>query len=105
MDRTREEYRRKVEADKEELATVLTRLIRNKKILKQAEERTRQKALYLEAEIEASRDLETSEDCPTADTHIGLSLAIWSSLDFINSAIDFSGFSSSRNAIVGSSNR
>ena len=80
-------------------------MIRNKKILKQAEERARQKALYLEAEIEASRDLETSEDCPAADAYIGLSLVVWSSLDFVNSAIDFSRFSSSRNAIVGSSNR
>ena len=58
------------------MATVLTRLIRDKKILKQAEERAKQKALYLEAEIEATRELEASEDCPTADTHIGLSLAV-----------------------------
>ena len=79
--------------------------MRNKKILKQAEERARQKALYLEAKIEASRDLEASEDCPATNAYVGLSLVVWSSLDFVNSAIDFSGFSSSRNTIVGSSNR
>ena len=58
------------------MAAVLIRLIRNKKILKQVEERTKQKALYLEAEIEATRELEASEDYPTTDTYVGLSLAV-----------------------------
>ena len=58
------------------MAIVLTRLIRNKKILKQVEERTKQKALYLEAEIEATRELEAREDYPTTDTYISLSLAV-----------------------------
>ena len=102
LDRTREEYRRKVEADEEELAAVLARLMRDKRILKQAEERARQKTLHLEAEMEASGDLETGEDCPAADAHVGLSPAVWSSLDFVNSAIDFSGFSSGGTAIAGS---
>ena len=93
-----------MEADEEELAAVLARLMRDKKILKQAEERARQKALHLEAEMEASGDLEASEDCPAADAHVGLSPAVWSSLDFVNSAIDFSGFSFGGNAIAGSSN-
>ena len=39
LDRTREEYYKKVEANEEELLVVLARLIRNKKILHQAEER------------------------------------------------------------------
>ena len=34
LDRTREEYSKKVEKDEEELATVLARLMRNKKILR-----------------------------------------------------------------------
>ena len=58
------------------MAAVLTRLIRDKKILKQVEERAKQKALYLEAKIEATRELEASEDCPATNTYIGLSLAV-----------------------------
>lgn len=104
LDRTREEYRRRVEADEEELAAVLARLMRDKKILKQAEERAKQKALHLEAEMEATGELEASEDCPAADAHIGLSPAVWSSLDFVNSAIDFSGLSSGGTVIAGPSN-
>ena len=44
LDRTREEYHKKVEADEEELQRILSRLLRKKKILRQAEERAKKKA-------------------------------------------------------------
>lgn len=92
LDRTREEYRRKVEKDEEDLAEVLARLMRDKAILRQAEERARKKAQCLEAEMEASGEIE-DVDCPAADATVGLSPAVWTSIDFINNAIDFSGSS------------
>ncbi|GIZ36577.1 hypothetical protein CKM354_000004700 [Cercospora kikuchii] len=93
LDRTREEYRKKVEKDEEELAVILARLMRNKKILRQAEERARKKALCLQSEMEESGEFVEDEDvdCPAADATVGLSPAVWSSLDFINNAIDPSG--------------
>ena len=90
LDRTREEYRKKVEKDEEELSTLLARLMRNKKILQQANDRAKQKAACLEAEMSAAGELD-NEDCPAADALVGLSPAVWSSLDFVNNAIDFSG--------------
>jgi hypothetical protein len=44
LDKTREEYKKKVEADKKLLAEVVSRLMRNKKILQQAKERATKKA-------------------------------------------------------------
>ena len=60
------------------MAAVLARLIRNKKILLQVEKRTKQKALYLESEIEATRELgfEIEEDYPTANAIVSLSPAV-----------------------------
>jgi hypothetical protein len=42
----------KVDIDKKLLAEVIVRLLRNKKILAQAEERARKKTLYLASELE-----------------------------------------------------
>lgn len=92
LDKTREEYRKKVEQDEEALAEVLARLMRNKKILKQAEERAKRKALCLESEMEASGQFE-DEDCPAADATVGLSPAVWSSIDFVNQSLGTVGFS------------
>ncbi|KAK5161657.1 hypothetical protein LTS14_000001 [Recurvomyces mirabilis] len=75
LDRTREEYRKKVEKDEEELSIVLSRLMRNKKILKQADERAKMKAACLKSEMEAAGEL-GDEDCPTADATVGLSPAV-----------------------------
>jgi hypothetical protein len=44
LDKTREEYEKKVEADEKLLAEVVTRLMRNKKILQQAKSRAKRKA-------------------------------------------------------------
>lgn len=98
LDRTREEYQKKVDADEEELATIMARLLRNKKILRQAEDRSKRKAECLMSEMDAAGELEENENCPAADACVGLSPAVWSSLDFINSAVNFSG-----EAVAGSS--
>lgn len=92
LDKTREEYRKKVEKDEEDLAEVLARLMRNKRILKQAEERARKKALCLASKMEESGQLE-DEDCPPANATVGLSPVVWSSIDFVNHSIRTVGFS------------
>jgi hypothetical protein len=84
LDRTREEYAKKVEEDEALLATVLSRLLRNKKILKQAEERAKKKAHCLMAEMDAAGELESEFsapiNCPAADALVGLSPMVWSTL-------------------------
>ena len=72
LDRTRTEYRKKVKEDETLLATVIARLMRNKKILKQAEERARHKALGMANEMVESGELDLAEelDCPAASIGI-----------------------------------
>jgi hypothetical protein len=66
LDRTREEYQKKVDEDEKLLAEVISRLLRNKKILKQAEDCARQKTLCLASEMEAAGETEAAQDfnCP-----------------------------------------
>lgn len=71
----------------------MSRLVRNKKILRQAEERAKKKTLYLANEIEASSEFKPFQDYPAADTGTIISPAVQSSLGFLNKAI--AGFSSS----------
>ena len=68
LDRTRTKYRKKVKEDETLLATVITRLMRNKKILKQAEERARYKALGIANKIVESGELNLTKElnCPAA---------------------------------------
>lgn len=87
LDRTREEYQKKIDVDEEELAKVLARLMRNKKILRQAEERSKKKALCLTSEMETAGELAGVDDCPAADATVDLSPAVWSSLNFIDEAV------------------
>ena len=35
-------------------------------------------------------DVESDEDCPAADATVGLSPAVWTAMDFVNDAVDFS---------------
>ena len=87
LDRTREEYQRKIDEDEEELAKIMSRLLRNKKILRQAEERAKKKALCLANEMEAAGELEVEENCPAADVGVAVSPAVWSSLNFVDEAV------------------
>jgi anaerobic ribonucleoside-triphosphate reductase len=80
LNKTREEYHQKVEANKSLLAEVITRLIKNKKILHQAEERTKKKILYLASKLrDSSAEVNaTAEDFnyPAANALVGFSLTI-----------------------------
>ena len=89
LDRTRKKLRKEINADKEELTRVIARLIRNKKILKQADNKARKKAECLANKLEESGDLNTLVNCPTTDTQVGLSPIVWSSLNFIDESIGF----------------
>jgi hypothetical protein len=84
LDKTREEYAKKVEEDEVLLAEVLARLMRNKKILKQAEERAKRKAECLANELVESGELDEAQpgalDCPAANALVGFSPTLWSTL-------------------------
>ena len=76
LDRTREEYKEKVQANETLLATVIPRLLRNKKVLKQANERAKRKALCMALEMINAGELETAEvvDCPLINAFHSLSV-------------------------------
>jgi hypothetical protein len=83
LDKTREEYGKKVEEDEKLLAEVVSRLMRNKKILKQAEERAKQKAVCLANSLrEGGEEVDAQEsfDCPAADAMVGFSPLMWETL-------------------------
>ena len=87
LDRTREEYQRKVDEDEAELAKILTRLMRNKKILRQTENRAAKKALCLTNEMEASGELEAVDNCPAANSGVAVSPALWSTINYLDEAV------------------
>ena len=68
LDRTRTKYRKKVKEDKTLLATVIAQLMQNKKILKQAEECARHKALGMANKMVESSELNLTKelDCLAA---------------------------------------
>jgi hypothetical protein len=89
LDKTREEYRAKVDADEKLLAEVISRLLRNKKILAQAEERARRKALCLASEMEADGDEVNATDlnCPAASIGVAFSPTMWATLGMIDNSV------------------
>jgi hypothetical protein len=89
LDRTRDEYAKKVEADEALLAEVVLRLMRNKKILRQAEERAKKKAICLSNEMrEAGEEVDaTVLDCPAASIGIAFSPTMWSTLGMIDNSV------------------
>lgn len=83
LDKTREEYEKKVEADEKLLAEVVTRLMRNKKILQQAKARAERKAWCLANSLRdegENVDAQESIDCPAADALVGFSPLMWETL-------------------------
>lgn len=92
LDKTREEYKAKVEADEQLLSEVIARLLRNKKILKQAEERARKKAVCLANELrEAGESVDAealASNCPAADAQVGYSPAMWTIQGFLENLTD-----------------
>lgn len=93
LDRTREEYQKKVDDDEKLLAEVISRLLRNKKILKQAEERARKKALCLASEMEEMGETEAAEgeDCPAASISAAFSPTMWATLGLLDESVSTLG--------------
>jgi hypothetical protein len=91
LDRTRDEYSKKVEADEALLAEVVLRLMRNKKILKQAEERAKKKTICLSNEMrEAGEEVDATGvnlDCPAASIGVAFSPTMWSTLGMIDESV------------------
>lgn len=71
LERTLEEYRRKVEKDETELAALLARMAVNKRLLRQAEEATRANVQYLGDDTETIEDISSSDN----DAHTFLEIA------------------------------
>ncbi|KAF2628939.1 hypothetical protein BU25DRAFT_420378 [Macroventuria anomochaeta] len=91
LDRTREEYEKKVQEDEALLATVISRLLRNKKILKQANECAKAKAMCLASEMIESGELDMAEDivdCPVRTIGMSLSPTVWTTLGYIEDAVE-----------------
>ena len=78
-----------MDEDEQLLATVILRLLRNKKILTQAKERAQRKALCLALELEQEGKEVNAQtiDCPAASIGLGLSPTVWSTLGLINSTV------------------
>ena len=87
LDKTRAEYRKKVEEDEKIVAEAMARLLRNKKILKYADEKASRKTEHLVAEMEASGELEVEDECPAPAALAAWSPAVWNTLRFINNAV------------------
>ena len=91
LDKTREEYRKKMRENKQELARVIGRLLRNKSILQQIDERAKTKIRCFMEKLEKSGDLERVVDCFAISFLIKWSPAVWFFLDVVNFCIDVSG--------------
>lgn len=93
LDKTREEYQKKVDEDEKLLAEVISRLLRNKKILRQAEKRARDKTLCLASDLTAEGDSMDAEevDCPAASIGMEFSPAMWGTLGLLDSVVSSHG--------------
>jgi hypothetical protein len=86
LDHNREDLFVKIAKDEALLAIVITRLLRNKKILKEIDAKTKRKTQCLLSRMEESNALESSNYL-VANALVESSLAFWSSLAMLN---DFS---------------
>ena len=89
LDKTYKEYKKKVKEDKMLLATVIAQLLQNKKILKQANKYTQQKALYLANKIVELRELDPAKklNCPAASISISALLTTQGALGLIKEIV------------------
>ena len=88
LDKTREECRKKIEEDEQLLSEVMSRLLRNRKILQQADERAKRKAACLVSELD--EEPEEVDDCPAAAASVGLSPMMWELFGNLESQIPLS---------------
>jgi hypothetical protein len=92
LDRTREDLSSKVAKNEAMLAIVITRLLRNKKMLKKTNAKAKRKTQCLLFEVEKSNVAE-SPDCPVANALIEASSTIWSSLAMLDDFSNVGGIS------------
>jgi len=92
LNRTREDLSSKIAKDEAMLAIVITRLLRNKKMLKEVDAKAKRKTQCLLFEVEES-NVAKSLNCPAANALIEASLAIWSSLAMLDDFSNVSGIS------------
>ncbi len=91
LDKTRDEYEKKVAATESLLAEVISRLLREKKILAQANERAKKKLLCDTDEArQAGEEVDSTvefPDCPAASAGVGFSPAMWTVLDMVDTSV------------------
>jgi hypothetical protein len=89
LDKTQENLQKEIDAHEEELASLMAKIIRKKRILRQARAKAKTKTLHLMEEMEASGEMD--EDCPASSIGIGVSPAVWNSMGFINDLVGVDG--------------
>ena len=92
MNRTREDLFSKVAKNEIVLAIVITRLLRNKKMLKKIDAKAKRKTQCLLFNIEESNAIE-SPNCFAANALIRTSLIIWFFLAMLNDLSSVGGIS------------
>ena len=97
LDKIREEYRRKMRKNKQNFARVINRLLRNKSILQQTDERAKTKIRCFMEKLEKSGDLEKIVDCFAVSFLIKWSPAVWFFFDAINFCVDVPGGNPQKN--------
>jgi len=92
LNRIREDLFLKVAKNEVVLAIVITRLLRNKKMLKEVDAKAKRKTQCFLFEMKES-NIAKSSNCPVANALIGASLAIWSSFAMLNDFSNIGGIS------------
>jgi len=92
LNRTREDLFSKIAKNEAVLAIVITRLLRNKKMLKEVDAKAKRKTQCLLFEMKES-NVAKSLDCPVANALIGASSIIWSSLAMLDDFSNVDGIS------------
>ena len=88
LDATRQKLSAEIEQDKAKLSRVLARLLRKKKILRQANNRAKHKTEILLDKIEENSNLEDPvKDCPISNIGLLLSLLVWANIDMLEDTI------------------
>ena len=83
LNSTREDLNIKIAADEKKLTTMITRLLRNKKILKEINAKAKRKAQCLLSEMNEA-DVSMSNNCSATNALCNLSFVIWSSFVLLN---------------------
>jgi len=92
LNRIREDLSSKIAKDEAVLAIVITRLLRNKKMLKKVDAKAKRKTQCLLFEMKESNVAEPF-DCPVANALVGASPIIWSSLAMLDDFSNVGGIS------------